>query len=190
MQGRASTEATVIRSSIVATLLVLRSAASIDVPAQSAAASRDEMITIDGTRNPELVPQWNVWAAGFRYMAKDDVEQLPTVVLRAVTPEQRVAVMKEANAAASFDRECGMRAADVGRRLLAEKPDVGVDLANARVLEASMSCRRHTLEVRDKLLVDLGPAGAAALTGWVESLKNGWTTTLRKSQLKAYLLPE
>jgi hypothetical protein len=179
-----------MRSSIVAVALVLLSGASIQMRAQSAGGSADEFMTIDGAKRPDLVPQWNVWGAAFRYMAKDDIEQLPTVVLRAVTPEQRVALMKEANAVASFDRECNLRAAQVGRALLAQKPDLDLDIANAKVIEASMPCRRHTLEVRDKFLTDLSPAGAAALSGWVESLKVGWTTTLRKSQLAAYLLPE
>jgi hypothetical protein len=174
----------------VSITLVLLTVTPMQARAQSASESSDEMMTIDGARNPELIPQWNVWAAGFRYMAKDDIQQLPTVVLQAVTPEQRAALMREANAAATFDRECGIQAAEFGRRLLAEKPDIGLDVANEKVIEASMSCRRHTLDVRDRLLSELGPTGAAALSGWVESLKVGWKTTLKKSHLKTYLLPE
>jgi hypothetical protein len=175
----------------VVTALVVMSVTPAKAYAQvRAQTGADEIITIDGTKNPELVPQWTVWNSGLRYLAKDDSEQLPTVVLRAVTPEQTVMLMKEAHAAEAFERECAARAMQFGRTLLAERPDLDIELANTKVVEASMACRRHTLEVRDRLLASLSPTGAAALRGWVESLKVGWTTTLKKSHLKTYLSPE
>jgi hypothetical protein len=148
--------------------------------------SKGDLITIDGAKTPELVPQWHVWAAAFRYTGTDDVERLPTVVYRVLTAEQRVGLVREASAAASFDRECGMRAVKVGKDLLADKPE----LVESKLAEATMICRRHTLEVRDKLLAGLPAAGASALTRWVESLKSGMKITLQKSALKAFRLPE
>ena len=82
-----------------------------------------------------------------------------------------------------------MRAVKIGMDLLAEQHGKR-DLAQAKTDEAAMSCRRHTLEVRDRLLADLPPAGATALTGWVEARKAGMKITLRKSAIQAFRLPE
>ena len=183
-------EMRVMRPSMVAMVLVLLSHTSIQMRAQRAGGSADEMITIDGTKNPELIPQWNVWRTALRWMAKDDPDELPTVVLRAITPEQTRALMHEAKAATEFDRECNNRVYEREMALWKERPDLDVEAVNTRMMEGTMPCRRHTLDVRDKLLADLGPTGAAALSGFVEYIKKGWTTTMKKSRLKLYLLPE
>lgn len=161
------------------------------VRAQSTSSSADDpIITIDGTKNPEMIPQWIVWRSAFGYLAKDDREQLPTVVVRAITHEQARALMQDAKAATTFATECANRVYQREMALWKEKPDLDIEAVNAKMTEGHIACRRHTLEVRDKVLADLSPTGAAALSGFVESLKNGWTAQMKKSYLKNYLLPK
>jgi hypothetical protein len=184
-------ETRVMGSSLVAMLLVLLSVFSIRIHAQVAGKSDDDpIITINGTKNPELIPQWSVWQTALRWMAKDDSEELPTVVLRAITQEQTRALMQVAKAATEFDRDCNLRVYEREMAFWKAHPDLDTEAVNTRMTEGTMPCRRHTLDVRDKLLADVGPAGAAALSEFVEHIKKGWTTTMKKSRLKAYLLPE
>ena len=161
------------------------------IQAQTVSGSADDpVITIDGTKNPELIPQWTVWRTAFGFLAKDDSEQLPTVVLRAITPEQTRALMQAAKAATTFDSDCNNRVYQREMAVWKANPDLDVETVNAKMIEGNMVCRRHTLEVRDKVLADLSPTGAAALSGFVESLKKGWTAQMRKSLVKYYQLPE
>jgi hypothetical protein len=192
-ENHVSMEIRVMRLPIVAMVLVLLSAASIEMGAQRAggSANDDPIITIDGTKNPELIPQWTVWRTAFEFLAKDDSEQLPTVVLRANTdPQHRALLMKEAKAAVAFDADCNNRVYQREMAFWKEHPDLDIDAVNVKMLEGHMACRRHTLEVRDKVLAGLSPTGAATLSGFVERIKVGWTAQMRKSLVKYYLLPE
>ena len=188
--ARCSMEIRVIRLLIVAMVLVLLAVASIPMSAQRGGGSADDIITIDGTKNPELIPQWSVWRTSFEFLAKDDREQLPTVVVRAITPEQARALMQAAKAATTRFADCSNRVYEREMALWREKPDLDIEAVNTKMTAGHIACRRDILEARDSVLANLDPVGAAALSGFVESKKGGWTTTLKRKYLKTYLLPE
>jgi hypothetical protein len=53
-----------MRHAVAVSGLVLMPLTSARTYAQAASGSSSDMMTIDGTKNPELIPQWSVWAAG------------------------------------------------------------------------------------------------------------------------------
>ena len=45
-----------------------------------------ERLEIDGRKNPELIPQWDVWHAAFEIMSR--ASDLPTEVLKTISTEE------------------------------------------------------------------------------------------------------
>jgi hypothetical protein len=144
-----------------------------------------EIVHVDGTRSPELIPQWSVWGYVFRIVSGGP-RQLPTSVLKLVSKEEEALVISEADAVQKIDAACQSRVARAATQLGTD-PIAAVD---AKVREISLDCRRETLRARDRLLAALNPEGAAALAAFAESTKAGTSISLPKKDLARYLEPE
>ncbi len=160
--------------------------------AQSAPKSspQEETITIDGARNPELIPQWSIWESAFRFIAAGTKnladEGIPTPVYLALDRDQRLTLIKHVDAAIQGQKACETQALKLRERLGSEKFEV----LQPKVLDLQMECRRATLKARDGLLAAMPPEGRSALTTFVESMKKGTTITVLKSDLARFRLPE
>jgi hypothetical protein len=151
----------------------------------ASAPSRPEILQIDGSKNPELIPQWSVWGYVFRVFAGGP-RQLPTSVLRLVSKAEESLVMKEADAVQKIDADCQSRLTKVVALLGVES----IDAVDARVREITVACRRETLHARDRILASLSPEAAAALMAFDESTKAGTSTSLPRKDLARFLEPE
>jgi hypothetical protein len=171
---------------LFALLVVPLSASAQDKsPPHSPGPPSSELIHVDGSKNPELVPQWSAWAFAFRLIAGGP-GMLPTVVDRAVSKDEAAMILREAQAAQKIDPACE-------RRMSRLRPLIGKEKAStldAKARAITVDCRWRTLNVRDRVLRALRPEGQAALIAFVESTKAGTTFTLTKRQLPRFMEPE
>lgn len=152
-------------------------------PSSSDPAS--ELIHVDGSKNPEMIPQWSAWAFAFRLIAGGR-KLLPTLVHRQVSMEEAAMILEEAEAAQKIDAACEERMSRLRRFIGKEKASV----LDAQARAITLDCRWQTLHARDRLLETLRPEGQAALIEFVESTKAGTTFTLTKRQLPRFMEPQ
>lgn len=144
-----------------------------------------EYVHIDGSRNPEMIPQWAAWAFAFRVIAGGS-RSIPTVVLRHLSGEEAAEVLKEAAADQKTDAECQERVLRLRPLLLTERARV----INGKTRAIQLDCRWRTLQARDRLLARLRPEGQIALTQWVESTKSGMQVSVPARELAHYQQPQ
>ena len=71
-------------------------------------STQTTVVVIDGSKNPELIPQWSAWEYAFRVIGGGPRE-LPTSVYRVVSTEERALILAEAQASLRRDKACQER---------------------------------------------------------------------------------
>ena len=66
------------------------------------------MLQIDGSKNPELIPEWSAWGFAFRVFATGS-RQLPTSIYTVVSAEETAMIIKEADQLQKVDQDCQNR---------------------------------------------------------------------------------
>ena len=156
------------------------------VPAQDKAPPPPvELVQIDGSKNPELIPQWSAWGYAFRVFAGGP-RQLPTSVLTHVTNLDAALIMKEADAVQKIDAACQARHFKIVTERGARKLEELMKDVRALTLE----CRWGTLHARDRVLAALSPEAQAALAAFVESTKAGTSVSIPRKDLARFREPE
>ncbi len=153
-------------------------------PVQFSIPPLSEWVHIDGSKNPELIPEWSVWDTAFRTFVT--VGNLPTAVLQTFTKEEAASILAAANEHGKITAHCEAR----GLKLI---PLVGKETArviNEKTQELNLDCRRRTLSLRDRSLESLRPDARVALTRWVEELKKGMRASVPKAEFDFYLQPK
>src|SRR5919197_1404007 len=127
-----------------------------------------DVITIDGSKNPDMVPNWAAWLEAFRFMAQPaaPIEPIPTMIYLATSREQRALVRKEALFVMAKERELGQRALKLQDGLTAENLSERSETAD--LLE--MQRRQAALDARNRLLAALPTEGQIALREFAESV--------------------
>jgi len=160
--------------------------------ANTSAAADNEIITIDGRKNPELIPQWAAWRSAFNVIR--GAHDVPTAVYIVATREERALLVKDAETDAGFYKECESRALKLRDPVVNEPNDTKRAALIARLQPRAdaieLECRQHTLDLRNQVLQALSSATQSAVRNWVEAGKSGMQITLRKADLKRYRLPE
>jgi hypothetical protein len=173
------------------TLMVIAASAlvgSAELPAQSQtppARSAQEMVQIDGSKNPELIPEWSAWGFAFRVFATGS-RQLPTTIHTVVSAEEAALILKEADQVQKVDQDCQNRIVKLNALLGKEK----IEVLDTRLRELTLECRWATLHARDRLLEVLAPEGASALRAFVASTKPGTSLSIPKKDLARFLEPQ
>lgn len=167
---------------VLVCLLVL---APESVVAQSTDSSTPEIIEIDGSKNPELIPQWSAWGYAFRIFSGGP-RQLPTSVLAHVTPGEQTLIMKEADAAQQVEAECLAK----HRKILEGRGSKSAVDLDKDVRALNFECRWATLHTRDRILAGISPEAQTALIAFVESTKAGTSLAIPKKALPRFLEPE
>jgi hypothetical protein len=143
-----------------------------------------ERIEIDGRKNPEMIPQWDVWHAAFENIAR--VSDVPTEVYRHISREEAAAIVEAAKTSAQNYRA-------TQDRVLKLMPTLKTDearLINERTQAINLDFRWQVLRLRDSVLAGLNPAGQAAMALYVESLKAGMRVFVPKDELAFYQKPQ
>jgi hypothetical protein len=151
-------------------------------------ASDSDIVTIDGAKNPEMIPNWAAWLEAFRFMAAPaaPIEPIPTVVYLATSKEQRALIRKESLFVMAQEREIGQRALKLQDGLTADNLSDRSDQADA----LEMKRRRAALDARDRLLAALPVDGQIALREFAEQARKCYKATMLKSKLAQLLLTE
>ena len=150
-----------------------------------APSGRGEIIVIDGSKNPEQIPQWHAWGFAFRVISGGPRE-LPTSVLLLVSKEEEKLVMKEADAVQKSDAACAER---LIRTYGLIKKGESVRSVDAKMHAITVECRWQTLHARDRLLEGLNPEARIALIKFVEDGKQGMEIKVQKNSLARYFEP-
>ena len=145
-----------------------------------------DIVVIDGSKNPELIPQWHVWGHAFRVFSGGRRE-LPTSIWFLVSKEETQLVMKEADAVRKSDAECAERAMRTYGLL---KKGESLKSVDVKMHAITVECRWKTLQARDRILEGLNPEARIALVKFVEECKDGMTITVPKSGLARYFEPQ
>ncbi len=179
------------RSSVMKRLKMIVAIVVVLAPGVSAQSQKDDdpLITIDGAKNPELIPQWVAWHGAFLFMAAPAEPEvpIPTRVILVTTVEQQAWIRKEALQVIKEENDMGASVVKLREGLTAENLTQRLEEVNAM----EMRRRRIVLAARDRLLgPDLPPAAHAALREFVEIVRRGQKPSVRKSQLAQFMLPE
>lgn len=152
------------------------------------AGSDSDIITIDGSKNPEMVPNWAAWLEAFRFMAQPaaPIEPIPTMIYLATSRDQRALLRKEALFVMAQERELGQRALKLQDGLTAENLSERSEKADA----LEMRRRQAALDARNRLLAALPTEGQIALREFAEHVRKSYKATVVKSKLAQFLLPE
>lgn len=142
-----------------------------------------EWVHIDGSKNPELIPEWSIWQRGLQILARSSA--LPTTILQQFTSEESALLKKETAEELARDAACQRRVLKLAPLLAMEK---------ARILDEKtkviqLDCRQQTLDARDRLLARISPGAQVALAEWIEALKAGTRVSIPKKELAHYLQP-
>ncbi len=146
----------------------------------------DGVLQIDGSKNPELIPQWSVWETAFSIFKARSRDRYPKPVFDAVTEEEANLIRRAADEAQKITPACEERMSKLRSLRKTERFDV-LDL---KAHELNVDCRRQTLRLRDRVLAGISPEARVALTAFVESTKAGMTVTIQKRGLARFLEPE
>ena len=144
-----------------------------------------EYVHIDGSRNPEMIPQWATWAFAFRVIAGGS-RAIPTIVLQHMNDEEAAEVLRAAVEDRTSDADCQERVLRLRPLLLTEKAHA----INDKTRAIQLDCRGRTLRARDRLLARLRPEAQIALLQWVESTKSGMQVSVPRRELAHYQQPE
>jgi hypothetical protein len=170
---------------IGAVAVLARGVLSTAYPQASDGKGVPEMIEIDGSKNPELIPEWSAWGFAFRVIATGS-RQLPSSVHNVVTRKDAALVLKEAERIQKVDRHCQDRILKL-HSLLDKEKGAALDV---KLREVTVECRWATLHARDRVLEQLTPEAGAALTAFVVSTKTATSLSIRKKDLARFLEPQ
>jgi hypothetical protein len=176
-----------LRFGIALVYLVLTAVSAVHTQDKPSASDSD-IITIDGAKNPEKIPNWAAWLEAFRLMAGPaaPIEPIPTVIYLATSKEQRALIRKEALFVMARERELGQRALKLQDGLT--PANVSERSNQADVLE--MKRRQAALDARDRLFAALPVEGQVALREFAEHMRKGYKATMVKSKLAQFMRPE
>jgi hypothetical protein len=177
----------VLTTTIVACVIAGAATLSGQSPPQSSAkspfavAGPSQRLEIDGSKNPELVPEWYIWETFFRQL--HTAGTTPSA-LNLTIDEERFLQMELEHYAKS-NQQCQK---DIERL----RPLVGV-AANTEVNEKQraiqLECRLRSLEIRDRLLAGVRPEASVAIAAWVENLKSRVEISVPKRELAHFRQP-
>lgn len=144
-------------------------------------AGPSERLEIDGSKNPELIPEWYIWETFFRQL--HTAGTIPSALNLAVSEERFLRM--ELEQYAKSNQQCQ-------KDIESLRPLVGV-ASNTEVNEKQraiqLQCRLRSLEIRDRLLAGVRPEASVAIAAWVENLKSRVEISVPKRELAHFRQP-
>ena len=144
-------------------------------------AGPSERLEIDGSKNPELIPEWYIWETFFRQL--HTAGTIPSA-LNLTSDEERY-LQRELDHYSKSNQQCQKDIENL-------RPLVGV-ASNREVNEKQraiqLECRLRSLEIRDRLLAGVRPEASVAIAAWVENLKSRVEISVPKRELAHFRQP-
>jgi hypothetical protein len=162
-------------------------------PGSTGTASQD-LIVIDGHKDPSKIPEWAAWEDGFAtidaWMGRDS--GFNHDLREALTPDEFALLEREAVAQTTRRAEA-IRETEQLRPDLAKVNPKDVAAANRlrdRIHAIDLKYRRATLAARDRVLQSLSPGSQAVLLAWIERGKATMICEVPRSELAHWRSPE
>jgi hypothetical protein len=144
-------------------------------------------VEIDGSKNPQDIPEWVAWETGFSMLALAHSKgSLAVPASLGLSGGEADLVFREAAAQLTRDSACQKRVERLRPLLGREK----IDVINEKTKTIQLDCRWKTLEARDRLLAALSPEGQTSLLKWVSDRKSGIHVRVPKAELDHYRRPQ
>ena len=156
--------------------------------------SASEWVHIDGKKNPELIPEWNIWRTAFRRLADGPISKekgrrlVPLQLQEVISEKETLLLLKEGDAEYSRFNGCARQVDKLRDKLT--KGEETKEAIRKQNDEIEMECRWQTIHARDRVLLALSDASRLALREWVESLKAGKTISVPRKDLERFRLPQ
>jgi hypothetical protein len=150
-------------------------------PSPFSIAAPSERVEIDGSKNPELVPEWYVWDTFFRQLHKTGT--VPSALNLSASETRSLQMEVEQHSKSVL--ECQKQVEDL-------RPLVGVAAnseVNQRQRAIQLGCRHRTLDIREHLLGAVRPETSLVVIAWVENLKTGIEISVPKRELTHFRQP-
>jgi hypothetical protein len=176
---------TTIATCVMSTGVTLGGQSSSQQPAPKnpfVVAGPSERLEIDGSKNPELIPEWYIWETFFRQLRTAGT--IPSA-LTLTTSEERFLQM-ELEQSSKSNKECQTQIESL-RQLVGVAP---VKDINEKQRAIQLECRRRSLDIRDRLLNGVSPEAAVAIAAWVENLKTRIEISVPKRELAHFRQPK
>jgi hypothetical protein len=144
-------------------------------------AGPSERVEIDGSKNPELIPEWYIWETFFRQL--HTAGTIPSA-LNLTTNEERFLRM-ELEQYGRSNQQCQ-------KDIESLRPLVGVASnteVNDKQRAIQLQCRHRSLDIRDRVLAGMRPETSVAIAAWVENLKTGVEISVPKRELAHFRQP-
>jgi hypothetical protein len=174
--------ALILCASVVSNVTLLLSQSAQKPPASPfSIPGPSERVEIDGSRNPELIPEWYVWETFFRQL--HNAGTVPSVL--NLTESETRALRMEVEAFNKNNEQCQ-------KQIESLRPLVGIasnSEVNQKQRSIQLECRNRSLDIRDRLLAGVRPEASVALVTWVESLKSGIEISVPKRELAHFRQP-
>jgi hypothetical protein len=140
-----------------------------------------ERLEIDGSKNPELIPEWFVWETFFRQLHRAGT--VPSALGLRVSEERLLKMQLEqfSKSIEQCQKEIEKLRPQIG---MASNQDV-----NDKQRAIQLECRRRSLDIRDRLLSGVRPEASDAMVRWVENLKTGIEISVPKRELAHFRQP-
>jgi len=160
------------------------------VPGQPA----EEVIVIDGSKDPAKIPEWAAWEDGFAtidaWIGRDS--GFNHDLRETLTPAEFSLLEREAVGQASRRSEAIRETEQLRPELARVDPkDAGaVKRLLDRIHAIDLKYRRATLMARDRVLQSLSPESQVALQAWIERGKATMICEVPRSELAHWRSPE
>jgi len=162
-------------------------------PGSPGTASQD-VIVIDGHKDPSKIPEWVAWEDGFgtidAWIGRDS--GFNHELREALTPDEFSLLEREAVAQTTRRAEA-IRETEQLRPELATLDPKDASAANKlrdRVHAIDLKYRRATLAARDRVLQSLSPGSQAVLQAWIERGRTTMICQVPRSELAHWRSPE
>lgn len=163
------------------------------LPALPSVAPREELLVIDGHKEPSRIPQWAAWEMGFNtvdgWIGRDS--GFTHDLREALTADELSLLEREAVAQATRRAEA-IHDTESLRPLLAsmDKDAAAATKLQDRIHAVDLKYRRATLAARDRVLQGLSPASQAVLQAWVDDIRSTMICEVPRSELAHWRSPE
>ena len=152
-----------------------------------AAQVRPDVVLIDGSKDPQLVPEYLMWRNAFDVLAQASQNSREIVLKALKLPEvDKSIVAAEARAQAQREAACQDRQK---RRVKALQAADAESRITKEVQHIALGCRQEVLDAKDRVMRALSPESQLILQGWAEERRNGLKVYVLKHEMEFFRLP-
>jgi hypothetical protein len=175
-------------------ILIALIGASPQGPRQTSAADSSNIVVIDGSKNPSMLPEWLVWEQAFLIVAgwRGRDSGITHDLRMALSKDEVELLEREAAMQSERQNQAGREAEPLRARYATRDPkdEKLLALLNDQMQNVNLRYRRATLEARNRVLERLSLESQSVLTSWIGDIRAGIVSRVAKADLERWRAPE